>query len=187
MFKYRLRKKKTAVTTQSNHTSNMLPCCKIETAVKAQQGDTANCFSESFCSLKFPTLCNSASCHCRMMRLCAWKDKHGFKSSSSYIYRSTNQSFITRYNCEHHFCPTEELFCLCKSILREDTEQERENDTKTDWGKKGAWSQRVRRSETDRGREMEKKRDVERWWEVVRSLASIDGKDWPWQAGIREK
>lgn len=44
---------------------------------------------------------------------------------------------MTHYICEHHFCPTEELFCLCKSILREDTEQEREMTQRQTEGKKG--------------------------------------------------
>lgn len=38
------------------------------------------------------------------------------------------------YSSESHFCPTESLFSQRKSILREDTEEESESDTTTDWG-----------------------------------------------------
>lgn len=38
------------------------------------------------------------------------------------------------YSSESHFCPTESLFSQRKCILREDTEEESESDTTTDWG-----------------------------------------------------
>lgn len=75
--------------------------------------------------------------------LCHMYRPHQMTNASHEIKMLIWQSLREHNYFEHQFCQTVELFCLCKSILREDTEQERE------WHKDRLREKRVLKSQSE--------------------------------------